>query len=261
MDNNIKIRLISSQNKSVSVSAGQSVLLLDKIGGRQNAPRSLVIRLAPGAKAQHVLLFQTEVKAKNESGRLWQRDFKLGAGSQLDSFRLFLGQGNYNFSLNSYLGTKATLNARSIAWTLNQQQLDINDNYIFTGPGSYGRFNAASLVAGSSQVNYFSDLIIKSKAQKSDSRVDLDFYPLSLEARGRFRPSLKIAANDVKAGHGASSLKLSPQDRFYLQSRGLSPKQIQVLILDALSQRFTAQITDASLAAEILDTLKKRSIE
>lgn len=51
------------------------------------------------------------------------------------------------------------------------------------------------------------------------------------DARGRSVPSLEIDENEVKAGHGSTIGRPDPNQMFYLQSRGLSEKDAESLIV------------------------------
>jgi Fe-S cluster assembly protein SufD len=54
---------------------------------------------------------------------------------------------------------------------------------------------------------------------------------LSDQARVDVVPSLEIAANDVRVGHGSAAGKLDEEQLFYLMSRGLSrPEAVRMLL-------------------------------
>ena len=46
-------------------------------------------------------------------------------------------------------------------------------------------------------------------------------------------PDLEIANNDVSCSHGVTTTRLRKEDLFYVQSRGLSEKQAEKLMLYA----------------------------
>jgi len=71
----------------------------------------------------------------------------------------------------------------------------------------------------------------------------------------------KIAANDVKAGHSASTFYLSPADLFYLQTRGLSQVQIKALVINSVVSQFMADIADIKTKNLLLKLIKNRSAD
>jgi Fe-S cluster assembly protein SufD len=78
------------------------------------------------------------------------------------------------------------------------------------------------------------------------------------ESRGQLLPGLNIAANDVKAGHSASTFQLSAEDMFYLRSRGLSLDNIQKLFALAMGNKFVTDLSDDNLKTELLNLISTR---
>ena len=56
------------------------------------------------------------------------------------------------------------------------------------------------------------------------------------------KPNLEIFADDVKASHGATIGQLSDSERFYLQTRGLSKKEAEELLLTGFCEEILAPI-------------------
>ena len=107
-------------------------------------------------------------------------------------------------------------------------------------------------------MRYDADLNVLATAQQSDTRVDMRLRLASKSARGQLIPGLNIAANDVRAGHSASTFQLSKEDLFYLRSRGLSPEAAQKLFALSLSRNFVKGLGDTELSAEILSLISAR---
>jgi Fe-S cluster assembly protein SufD len=74
---------------------------------------------------------------------------------------------------------------------------------------------------------------------------------LSPKARVESRPQLEIRNNDVKAYHGATVGRLSPEAIFYLRSRGLDADHARRLLTGA----FAAEIVDAVVTPTVRDHL------
>ena len=56
------------------------------------------------------------------------------------------------------------------------------------------------------------------------------------------QPSLFIAANQVQAGHGASTFNLDQDQLFYFNARGVTEIQAKMLAVKAASDRFIKAI-------------------
>ena len=55
------------------------------------------------------------------------------------------------------------------------------------------------------------------------------------------KPELEIFADDVQCGHGATTGTLDDQLKFYLQARGIPPKEAEALLIQA----FVGEAMDA----------------
>ena len=96
----------------------------------------------------------------------------------------------------------------------------------------------------------FSGLIkVDPNAQNTDSFQTNRNLLLSSQSEADSLPGLEILANDVKCSHGATTSKIDDQELFYLQSRGISQKISEKLIVlgffeEIISRTNSDQITD-----------------
>lgn len=74
---------------------------------------------------------------------------------------------------------------------------------------------------------------VEKSAQHTDAHLENKNILLNKGARAVSIPQLEIEANDVKCGHGAAVSKLSSDDLFYLQSRGIDLLTTKCLLIDA----------------------------
>jgi Fe-S cluster assembly protein SufD len=88
-------------------------------------------------------------------------------------------------------------------------------------PGTRANISFKAVLFDRSKVEFTGNLAVSSRAQKSDTFLKCDTLLLSSDAQSRVVPSLEIIADDVKAGHAASSGKPDQDTLFYLMSRGL----------------------------------------
>jgi len=182
------------------------------------------------------------------------REIILEDGATLHAYYLFLNN-NSRINLKHVIGQNSILTSNSLV--LNSSSLNVGTEYNLTSRGGSVLVKADAVLNGAANLNYEAVLRVKPAAQKSDSRVDLRLYLNSPAARGRLIPQLEVAADDVKAGHSASTFKLSSDDLFYLRTRGLSKRQIMALQLKGLSNNFV-QGLDGATTKLILDLITKQ---
>jgi Fe-S cluster assembly scaffold protein SufB len=218
--------LVNNNDSLIKVPDGAEVFIFDK------STNSLKIEIGANCQVNYLAILNNSC----------EREIVAGDNSSLTISSLYLSAGQ--FKINNYLGKNVTLNSQILSYQKDSQILEIEDNYIFTDKYSVGKIIANALADDNSTINYLSDIIIKSEAIQTETRIDAKLYLLSHGARGLMLPGLKIATNAVKAGHGASTSKLTPEDLFYLNSRGLSESQTKKLIIDSIVKNFLINIKD-----------------
>ena len=98
----------------------------------------------------------------------------------------------------------------------------------------------------------FSGLIkVEPEAQNTDSFQTNRNLLLSPEAEADSLPGLEILANEVKCSHGATTSKIDEQELFYLQSRGMTKKQSEKLIVLGFFEEIIGQIKNETIIEEL----------
>src|SRR5207253_8882472 len=77
-------------------------------------------------------------------------------------------------------------------------------------------------------------IIVRPDAQKTDAKMMTRALLLSDDAEADNKPELEIFADDVTCGHGATTGALDESLLFYLRARGLSEKEAQSLLIQAV---------------------------
>ena len=117
-----------------------------------------------------------------------------------------------------------------------------------------------SAAAGSGQARYLGNIRIAAHAQGSNASLRDDALLLSKKSHIDSVPALEIAANDVKAYHGATVGALDEDQIFYMTSRGVDRQTAERMIalgfFEPVIERFpTEALRDelrAALAAKVL---------
>lgn len=247
----LKTRIIKPNEHEINLPARSRIFLLDW----PTAGRDLKIKIGPQSQVQYLSVYDPA------SGMIarGKRDLIVGANSRVDIFSAYFGGAMEKFELNHYLGEGGQVNSRVLFWLKGEEDLRVQDNYIFTATGTAGRFRIEGLLDDKSRAQYYSDVVIKPAAQETDSRIDMRLHLLGPQAAGQILPGLKIAANRVKAGHGASTFRLDPEDIFYLRSRGLSPAAIKALIVNSVANQFAGTLSDSRIKNKLIKLIQSRA--
>ena len=241
---------LNSQEKNIILPVEQELLIIEN--DINNMPAERELQIAADVKVQYVLVLPQLINVKKVSRR-----FNIGAGATLNTYYLFLDQNN-EVELVHNLAERAQINSRSLYIGQKEEKLKVKADYNFNERASFGRVLVDALLNGKAQLNYAANLNVLKAAQKSDTRVDMRLRLNGLKSRGQLVPGLNIAANDVKAGHSASTFQLSAEDMFYLRSRGLSPDDIQKLFALSMGKKFVTDLSDDNLREELINLISVR---
>lgn len=100
-------------------------------------------------------------------------------------------------------------------------------------PNTTGRVVVRRAQWGESLSAVYGLLKITAAAHRTDTYLSDKALLLGAKSRATSVPSLEILADDVRASHGVSTGKLSPDELFYLRSRGLSEITAETLLVNA----------------------------
>lgn len=82
------------------------------------------------------------------------------------------------------------------------------------------------------KLRFVGRIIIDPECGDSNSFLTERILLLSDKAMAEAVPDLEILTDDVRCSHAASISRISPEQLFYLMSRGLTKKQAEVLIIE-----------------------------
>jgi len=115
-----------------------------------------------------------------------------------------------------------------------------------------------SAATGRGQGRYVGNIVIRPKAHGSDASLRDDALLLSKRAHIDSIPALEIAANDVKAFHGATVGSLDEDALFYAGSRGIARAEALRLITLGFFEPVIARFPGESLRDEIRTALDRK---
>jgi len=128
-------------------------------------------------------------------------------------------------------------------------------------PRTKSRQQISSAMFGRSLTDFTGNIIVEKTANLTDAHMAHRTLLLSPDARARTLPALEIKTSDVKAGHAATAGKVDKEMLFYLQSRGITHKLAERLLITAFFESQVAKIYDAKkrefIRREIAGSLKK----
>lgn len=151
----------------------------------------------------------------------------------------------------------STLNFIGLFLGKNQEEQKIKTFIDHIGPGARSHVLVKGALQGNAY-NSFQGLIkIDKSAPQSSAHLEQRFLLLSKEAVCEGQPELEILNSDVKASHAAAIGKLSEDQLFYMETRGIDQTTAKKMILKGFFATLITQINDKDLKTKIQNTFLK----
>ncbi len=112
------------------------------------------------------------------------------------------------------------------------------DNYVkvhHVAPDSMSRQMFKTILKDESHYVFQGNITINKEAQKTDSDQVNRNLMLGSKCRVDTKPQIDVFADDVRATHGAAIGRLNPDEKFYLESRAISPEKALELLYEGFS--------------------------
>lgn len=129
------------------------------------------------------------------------------------------------------VGPKATGEVLSVAYAGEGQHQDAGAKMIHAAPETSSRIVSKSISKDGGITAYRGLVRIEENAKGCKSHVQCDALILDEKSESRTFPYMEVGAQDAQVAHEASVSKVSEDQLFYLQSRGLSHDQAMSMIV------------------------------
>lgn len=148
----------------------------------------------------------------------------------------------------------ASLDLAGLFLCLGSEKVSINVNVRHNSSNCTSRQLFKGLAAGSARAAFDGLIYVAPGAGKTKAAQECHSLLLSADAVVEARPQLEIYADDVECSHGATTGYLNPQERFYMQSRGIPEAEARTLqMISFLSE--VAQRLPEELKQQVYDSL------
>jgi Fe-S cluster assembly protein SufD len=227
-----------SPRLQITVGKGAELTIIQTVEHRTLSPfvnGTIDIALEPNAKC-HFYDLQMRSDYTSVTATL-KKDSRL---------QLFYGtEGNARYSVTAeLLEPGAAFEFKSLAMLTGDRKAEIHALVDHAAPNCTSRQHVKTVVAGQSRSHFNGKIYVQSEAQKTEAYQLNNNLILSKTAIATTEPNLEIFADDVKASHGATVAQLSEDELFYLQARGIAPRDARLLLTDAFCRELIDQVPE-----------------
>jgi Fe-S cluster assembly protein SufB len=140
------------------------------------------------------------------------------------------------------VGRKSRGEMLSVAYAGCGQHQDTGGKMIHIAPETTSQIISKSVCAKGGRTSYRGLVQISDRAKSAKSRVVCDALIVDKDSRSDTYPSMKIDAADARMEHEASVSKISNEQLFYLESRGVDKNQAQSMIVNGFIEPIVKEL-------------------
>lgn len=242
----------------VVLEAGSELTLVEEHAGAGRYLSAPVVEVLvhPGARLRHERIQRESTEAFHlaslcarveRGGRYESRTISLGAALSRQTPRVLLADQDAELQLDGL----ALLGGNQVA--------DTHSLIDHAHPRCSSRQLHKCIADGSGRAIFNGRIVVRPGAQQTDAQQQSRNLLLSEAARVDTKPQLEIHADDVKCAHGAAIGQLDPEEVFYLQSRGLSPRLARNLLTYGFASDLLGRLAVPSLRRQLRQAVLART--
>lgn len=175
------------------------------------------------------------------------RGFTIAQGSRLKRI---------DYQVN-HRGEGATLDLQGIYLPRNNQIVDYHTNVQHMVPHCTSSEVFRGIIADSSRAVFNGRIYIHPHAQKTLAELSNKNLLTSAKAEIDTKPELEIYADDVRCAHGATVSQLNATALYYLQSRGVSRQEAEVMLSFGFINELLEQIQSSAVQDYLLPRIAR----
>jgi Fe-S cluster assembly protein SufB len=130
----------------------------------------------------------------------------------------------------------------SIAFASHGQHQDAGAKLVHCAPDTSGRIISKSISKNGGRASYRGLVKVERGAKRSKSNVVCDALILDPNSRSDTYPYIEVDEQNVQLGHEASVSRISEEQLFYLQSRGLSEAEASTMIVSGFIEPMVKEL-------------------
>lgn len=251
--------VVSNQRVLVVLEESSQAEIIEHYFSGENAQKGFAnslteIHLGDNASLHHYRLNLEEEQAQH----IGAVHVDLQRNARLRGFALALGSSlmRIDYQLN-HRGSGAELDLQGIYLPRNQQMVDYHTNVCHWVPHCKSNEVFRGIVSDSAQAIFNGRIYIHQDAQETLAELSNKNLLTSNKAEVNTKPELEIYADDVKCAHGATISQLNANARYYLQSRGLSRAEADVMLSFGFINELLEQIQQPAVHDYLYPRLAK----
>lgn len=239
------------------IGEGASARIFEHAEGQASSMSTAFAEYAIGDNAhlEHYRFAMMTGAAKQVGGS----HFKLGNASTLNSTVVGYGSELSRLDVDIiHAGEHADAKMNAVYLLAEGELFDLHSNIEHTMPNGTTEENARGIVGDRARAVFNGRIHIHRDAQKTLAELNNRNLLMSNKAEINTKPELEIYADDVRCAHGATIAQIDKQALYYLQTRGVSRSQAQLMLSFGFINELIDQMPTVELAEWVRPIIRDR---
>ncbi len=241
----------------VSVEDNASAVVIEQCSGTQLSRSTAFAeyRVGESAKLEHYRFALQTGAAMNAGGS----HFELATKAELNSTLVGFGSQMSRVDVDvTHAGEHAFAKLNAIYLLDGKELFDLHSTIEHVAANGTTEENVRGIVADNSRAVFNGRIHIHRDAQKTLAELNNRNLLMSDRAEINTKPELEIYADDVRCAHGATIAEIDKKALYYMQSRGVSRAQAQIMLNFGFINELVDQMPNEILADWLRPQLRER---
>ncbi len=241
----------------VSVEDNASAVVIEECSGTELSRSTAFAeyRVGESAKLEHYRFALQTGAAMNAGGS----HFELAAKAELNSTLVGFGSQMSRVDVDvTHAGEHAFAKLNAIYLLDGKELFDLHSTIEHVAANGTTEENVRGIVADNSRAVFNGRIHIHRDAQKTLAELNNRNLLMSDRAEINTKPELEIYADDVRCAHGATIAEIDKKALYYMQSRGVSRAQAQIMLNFGFINELVDQMPNEILADWLRPQLRQR---
>ncbi len=138
------------------------------------------------------------------------------------------------------------------------QRMDQSTYQHHQAPDTYSDLLIRNVLRDRARTIFYGMIRVENEANGGTEGYQANHNLLLDDARAHAIPGLEILANDVRCSHGATVSRIDPEERFYLQARGIPRPEAESLIVQGFVRPVIERIPTAHVRQRLEEEISER---
>jgi len=167
------------------------------------------------------------------------------------------GHGDRHELVSTLAGKNAASSIDWIFFVRGDEKQHVSACTNFAAPGGRGEIAMKGVAQDHGYIQCDGKIEITKRGKGTDTSLAEKILLLDKAANADAVPELVIRTNDVKASHSAAVSRVSPEDLFYLQSRGLRSGEARRIYVEGFLSDLVQRVSEENVRVQLLSSIHR----